>query len=385
MSVALSKFTLSNLNAKADPSANATNDSKDSKETKQHEHKEHELVIDLGPGNSNKSSTHFPMNGTSIWTDKDEQTTIAGTMHGASSPHINGLLHAVHHAFANETNLVLRPDDFQLAIIQFVSKHVATDPIKYGPIMGVDHKGKTTLEVVHNQLSVSDPKDVATPKWAEVFPMFEKSMNKACTETPVLKALSLCFSTTTPTDKVVRRVALMKAYESYFNYVVRTRCGIQKVILKGTPSDWQAIADSLSAYDALDLGWWTLPARHVLNRIVASYKTVDVSFWKSLYKYQAASGTSHADGWMLLFLLDPTRHATKLCPAASWPKDQYLEPLKITEFASGLSMVPFVWKYFLQVKQMTFLSGFSRPHFDKATDNTTVTTQWAVQDNSKSF
>jgi hypothetical protein len=74
------------------------------------------------------------------------------------------------------------------------------------------------------------------------------------------------FSTTGPVEQIANRVYLMDMMQNYFNYVLRTRCGIPKITLLGTAEDWVELknkAEKLLSLFGNDLQFWSqklLPA-----------------------------------------------------------------------------------------------------------------------------
>jgi hypothetical protein len=326
-----------------------------------------------------------------------EKRGIAGTLLSSSCrkslPALHGLMQSVHMAFAAECDLVLRPDDLHLAIVQQVARQVATNPVKYRKVLGLadakkskeaeptsSDKGakvskgkpstnatpdaKEVIEVRHDGLIKGESVDKATPKWAEVLPVFAKEIQaRLATETPVLKSIQMRFSTTQESDMLVRHVALMDVMKCYFDFAVCTMCGIPNIHLRGFKDDWIALHASLDAYsDALDLAWYTKPLQVILQHFVDAFDgKINPLFWRSIYKYEEHSGGGSADGWILAFApvngVDSYRSEVDEIKNFQW-MHPVSEPCK---YGSGFAMVPFEWNYLGTKMPMTFVAGFAAP------------------------
>lgn len=295
------------------------------------------------------------------------------------APTIHGLIETIHIAFAQEKELTLRPDDLQLAIVQQVAKHVASNPEKYRVKLGIKHDGKDKIVVEHDGLILGEEVSKATKKWATVFPVFQKEINKRMIETPVLKAIQTEFSTTDPKDQLIRQICLMDVVQCYFDFVVRTKCGIPAIHLLGTRQDWTNLRDSLDAYEKdLDMEWYTAPLKHILQHFINAYSgKVNEKFWESIYKFQSRSGSGSANGWALAFV--PTEGAKSYTNSSDWKEHQYVHSVsKPSLYGSGLASVPFIWDYIGTKYPMTFVAGFSSPDFNSKTINLECSTLWAV-------
>ena len=93
------------------------------------------------------------------------------------------------------------------------------------------------------------------------------------------------FSTTGPVERAAAEVVLLDAMQSYFEYEVRTMCGIPTITLEGTHEDWKALAERVQGFKAVGLGSWLKVLAPILRQFVrASQGNVDPTFWRSLYK-----------------------------------------------------------------------------------------------------
>jgi hypothetical protein len=84
----------------------------------------------------------------------------------------------------------------------------------------------------------------------------------------------------------------------------------------------------------------------ILNKLVSAFNpedTIDLDFWKSIYKTEQGYGRFKITGWIL-----------KLFPKIS--SKIFVESWK--DFGAGLSSVPFIWDYFGTTLKMKFVGGF---------------------------
>ena len=56
-------------------------------------------------------------------------------------------------------------------------------------------------------------------------------------------------------------------FKEYFQYRVRTFCGIPEITLEGTIGDWTALKEKAMALRDFDLSWWTDELGTVLGPI----------------------------------------------------------------------------------------------------------------------
>jgi Domain of unknown function (DUF4419) len=108
------------------------------------------------------------------------------------------------------------------------------------------------------------------------------------------------FSTTGKLERVASEIVLMEAMRSYFEYEVHTLCGIPTVTLEGTEADWMKIRSRLDDLGDLDLEWWFVALRPVLDQFLAAVRgNPDRAFWGSIFKEKHESGGPYLTGWLL--------------------------------------------------------------------------------------
>jgi hypothetical protein len=206
----------------------------------------------------------------------------------------------LYNAYTNHRPLTFSPDMIWLLIGQGFAQHVNNNSEELRN-MFVNFKGKTTLVVSNDELSLDNPNS----PWEEVFPQFSKQI-AGYTGKPLTDALTADFTTTTPITKVASQITLMNAVQYYFDYEVLIRgCGVSQVTLEGTTKDWQHLLEKTEALRKYQLDWWVNAMEPVLKQFIAASKgKIDRKFWKDMFTYKKEGScipTSIIDGWIVKF------------------------------------------------------------------------------------
>lgn len=211
-------------------------------------------------------------------------------------------------AYAEHRPVVISPDMIWCLICQGFSHHINLNPEKYRDRM-VFHQGKETLEVRR-----VEPKEFTPEQWEDIIREFAQMVDEK-TKGSVASAIVTDFSTTTPVEAISSRITLLDTVKSYFEFVViQMICGIPHITLKGTPKDWQKIADNIQEFRQFDLDWWIDSLSPILEEFVkAANGYPDPTFWKSIvmtWRTDLVRGggcmpsdeePTKVDGWFLKF------------------------------------------------------------------------------------
>ena len=100
----------------------------------------------------------------------------------------------------------------------------------------------------------------------------------------------------------------MDVVKEFYEYTVRTKCGIPWVDLWGSEDDWTLLAGSLDkALPTLGLSGWNSNLQKIFDNILATYQgQTDLGFWKQIYRYHGPSGSggvAKVDGWLAQLFL----------------------------------------------------------------------------------
>lgn len=205
------------------------------------------------------------------------------------STFIHPLIQAVHQAFSDHRPLILSPDSVWLTIVQGFAHHICENAEDLrGRI--VAHHGKKELRV---QTLALEP-----GLWPELISQLTAQIRD--NSDPFLyETLSCEFSTSTPTIKAAFEIALMHAYERYFEFAIECVCGIPKITLEGTPDDWHRIRDRIEVLATFDLDWWTTRLTPILDEFISTANGApNLAFWQAIYKPKQAYAAKLATGWI---------------------------------------------------------------------------------------
>jgi len=287
---------------------------------------------------------------------------------------VNGLIHGLHTAFACHLTFELRPDVLWFTILQQLAIHIKLNPDKHRAKLVKHAEGKKEVEVRND--AVLRNKEA----WADVFlgskqdVGFRARLVELCAENSSTKAIfDMKFETKDAVADIANAVVIMDVMESYFSYVVRSMCGIPRVVLKESKESWRNLLDAVENLDlhktfGVDKEW-TIRLWEALELIEGNHgmESYDPSHWKDIYKYNASkgSGSDHVSGWIRNFFYYDSQGK----PMGKYPV--------VCNFPNSMSAVPFVWKVDGQKDQpMTFYAGVD----DAVVKGNTVSNEfgWAV-------
>jgi len=202
----------------------------------------------------------------------------------------HNLLGAIHKSFCDHVVPIISPDIILITILQSLSLIIHDDPSSFG-----DVSKKVELEVRNDNLTMNPD---STTEWSNVFESFQGLIGTAFNQD--LVELSTCdFTTSTPTTKVMARLALMDMVEPFAQYTASSFCGIPAIHLMGTVADWQKLANKVHSISTIypNVSRWTQKLEPLIMKFVElSTGTVDQTYWKSLYKWSEQSGGSTVTG-----------------------------------------------------------------------------------------
>ena len=215
---------------------------------------------------------------------------------GGNSP----LFTAMSLAFNSHYPLVLKPDAIWLTILFGLVTHIDQNAEELRHQF-VQHEGSELIKIRVDSISphvkVGDSDD-----WKIPINLFTQEIEKRI---GAKKDLIVCdFSTTTETDRLASKVALMGAMKHFFHYRMMLCCGLNEVRIEGTIQDWESIRDRTLALSEFNLKWWTDELVPVLEQIIEAKKgNPDLDFWKKIYLKEGYGSGSQArvSGWVNVF------------------------------------------------------------------------------------
>lgn len=297
---------------------------------------------------------------------------------------VHPLVGAIHQSYVDHRPLVMSPDMFWLLITQGLARHINQSPEDYREQFGAKPE-KERIEIRNDTFC----KGAIENPWLDVFSDFATEIQKRI-GTRNHSAINAEFSTTGQIEKAAVEIVLMDCVKSYFEYGLVTGCGIPEVILEGEVDDWIHLGrKTRNLGDIFNLSWWTDKLMPIIERITENAAgSSDTGLWRNIYKERDGSGGPFLSGWILMFfpyigrndnfsqnpvIVDQKAQSRWLQPDSNLTPDE--EPSSTdrrqgrrefdpslhitTEFLpSGLSKVPFMWKYFSKEFRMELLAGF---------------------------
>jgi hypothetical protein len=284
------------------------------------------------------------------------------------------LVSASHIAYDKHLPLVISPDMIWLTIAQGVACHVNNNAEKLRKQF-VKHGGKEKIVVRRDEFRMGSKDN----DWAGVFNEFSEQIQQKLIPT-AYSILTPSFSTTGSVEKISYEITIMDTVKNYFQYTLKTLCGIPEVIVEGKVEDWEKLQDKVeSLKNQFGLEWWIEKLLPVVTGMLQSVKNKNGEFWKNWYKLSGSSGGPYIHG-----------HITKLFPyKKSYESDDLTEKSNFKEggfggeftsdsFSGGLCSTPMIWEYYLQQFQMNLMSGFVGYTQDKKTKSVRPKIGWAV-------
>lgn len=254
-------------------------------------------------------------------------------------------------AFAEHRPFRFGPEEFWLLVAQGFANHISVHAEALRADF-VKHQGKKKLIVRRDDFILEDPNN----PWHEVVDSFCDQIKEHANDRYDLMISD--FSTTTPITRTASCVTMMDALQSYFEYELRTLCGIPEFELTGTPQDWAELRRKVAALEGFKLGWWTKAIAPILDQLVATSEgAIDKDFWRSFFKFNGQSGGPFIHGWVSR-LFPYLRQGEELVKNPYLVEAAHANGPTSDQFPSGLSCAPVMWEYHGSRIPMHFLGGF---------------------------
>lgn len=289
----------------------------------------------------------------------------------------HSLIETIHRAYDEHRSLVLSPDDIWLVLSQGFAACVNQDPEFYRSCF-VSHEGKELI-IIRRDAFVMGAFD---NDWRGCFPEFSVRIREYIGDDTHDLILS-DFSTTGDIERAASEVVLMDAVQSYFNYEVRTKCGIPSITLRGNSQDWGKVvskARALLKFGGSHLETWLGAAIPVVEEFAAAARgEVNLNFWQELYKVRDGSGSMYASGFIMRLLPYVKGSKGELVANPLLDRNGNSRGLSVSDLLASISCVPFVWDYLGEKFDYQFLAGHCGISYDAETDSYSPVVGWAVR------
>lgn len=212
----------------------------------------------------------------------------------------NGLVGGLISAYNEHHNIVLRPENFWIAVLTQFSQFVNANSEKLRNTF-VNFEGKKELVILDVGTLRNAPYDRMTTRMTE---QIAANLKDASVREWILPS----FSTTTSNDTVVCSAVMMATMQKYFDYKFVLRCGIPSVTLLGTPDDYKNLAARIDRLLEFDVGTnlmvkWHAMLKPIFGELInASQGKHNPEFWsKVCSNHGGGSGPSYISGWVSAF------------------------------------------------------------------------------------
>ena len=250
------------------------------------------------------------------------------------------------HSYSVHIPLALTPDDIWIICLQGLAQHVNQNSEELREQF-VDFDGKQEIIVYRDGFVMGSPDN----DWEGVFDQFSAEIGDRIRE-GVYDIVTADFSTTTPLSKAAADVVLMDAVKSYFDYRVVTKCCIPRFHIRGSVEDWKKLRDRVAKFEQFKLAWWTDKLLPFLDGIIDGVEGKgNIEFWESFFKNPQMSGSDIVSGKCTV-LFPYLESYGELTP------NRFKGGIETCEFSSGMSKVPFIWKYLGKEFKYNFFAGF---------------------------
>lgn len=216
-----------------------------------------------------------------------------------------GLVSDILDAYNGHHNLVVRPDDFWIAIMSQFSFYVTKHSEALRDRL-VSFEGKMMLTIyTGGNLFTANFGEVATR-------MVDEQIAKNIKDPSLASWAIPSFSTTKESDRIVAAISLMSSLQNFFEYKAVLECGIPNVTMLGTAADWKQLrlkVDKILEFklpNEPNLEIWVDMLKRLTDSLSFSYENPNdpktLEFWEDVASEDGGgSGPSFIIGWLGVF------------------------------------------------------------------------------------
>jgi len=210
----------------------------------------------------------------------------------------NGFVGACLTAYNLHLDLALGPDDVWVTLMTSLSRYINANAEKLRHLF-VSHEGKLDLVATSGG-------NIYSANYSNLISQISDQIDQN-TKNDLRNWVECDFSTTTPLQKVVSKVALMGAMQQYFSYKFEFCCGLPKVTLLGTVEDWANILariNKMGSFEDQTLQDWSKVLGFVFQNFVDAFNgKIDRDFWNRIAHITGGgSGPRYLEGWVLAII-----------------------------------------------------------------------------------
>ncbi len=269
----------------------------------------------------------------------------------------NSLMYqAAYNAFKHHIPLSLSPVILWYAISHEIATYVKKNAQKYAKYFTDSPQKKIKIRIYDDNLIYGGNND-----WTRVLRFFKNILSEYITS-ELYHILLPKFSTMTEEDEMAILVNFMDTISEYYEFEACVPCGIPRIRLEGTLSDWELLVKNTQKLRQFfgkgqlsDYFKHLLPVLETIKNTVQQGKG-DLEFWKSIYKAEGGCGGPFITGWLIAFI-------AYCYPAEQFGLRRYFDwKIRGTyifddSIPPHISKVKFKWQYGEQNIPMMFISG----------------------------
>ncbi|EGC37846.1 hypothetical protein DICPUDRAFT_18682, partial [Dictyostelium purpureum] len=219
----------------------------------------------------------------------------------------NSFVFSCWEAYNHHHHLEIRPDDVYMAIMVQFSLYLN----KHSEIFReriVDFQGKQTIEV-----KTGEP--LFNASYGLLINEIVKKMKSKIKDPSLAEWAVPNFSTTTESDKIAFSSVLLSTMKKYYEYSIRSYCGLPSVTLLGTVDDWVDLKHRLQKLKEFNIDnkfeifntnklmdRWVLYLEPIIDQFISTASgNPDLEWWNSIAHYKQRSGGDDLTGWLSCF------------------------------------------------------------------------------------
>jgi len=281
-----------------------------------------------------------------------------------------GFFTAIYECYNRHWGLRTVPDDWWYTIIRTVA--IAIDKNSKKKAVReyfVNHDGKKRLTVDMDPTFGID--------WEKFFREMTDLIQSNIKVDKYVDTIRSDFSTSTETHRIVSEITVMSSMQEFFEYCMRTCCGIPFVELEGSEEDWLKLKTKLLTlkkmlqpiHESIGLSpsWWR-KVEWISDKLVETYRgDGDKEWWSKILSHErhgfgSGSYTTY-DGWFLKDLLNISK-----------------EVESFSSIPSGLVSVPLIFDNNGHETEGAIVSGIAGIKIDETSEIPVVSSThgWAI-------
>lgn len=212
----------------------------------------------------------------------------------------NAFVNALHRAYSSEHNLIIRPEDVWLSIVNQFSFYVNGNQEELRSKF-VSFDGKRKLEIF-------DVGTIRTVDHGQFMKRFSHKISENLKDPSIREWIIPSFTTTDDNDVIVASSMLMATMKNFFDFKVTLLCGLCDVTLLGTEQDWISVrqrAQRLLTFDndRQQMKKWCDKLFPILDQFILSIQgKPDKNWWNRICTHiGGGSGPVYINGWLSVF------------------------------------------------------------------------------------